>query len=560
MADFDSLTEMDSLLDSLMQRRKAVEVSYIDDKDAEKLQIEERPSKGQGVFAKQTLSVKDPICSLSCPTMIAIDSDFLPTTCYQCLVVTATQLPLVQHGLASTGLKDCGGCRSARFCSRECQVEAWHAYHKFECKIFKKLHSEQLPPAILRAVLRAVLLKDRNKMPEDEWDRITSLISHEQILAARGRSNITDMAEGIKHLAESSMSVEEIQKLIFIMKANAIELPSNIHGGIGVMLVPLVGKINHSCEPNLSIHRPQHTMTSRWMSKSAPELSEDERRTFMRIIPLRDIQEGEELLNCYVAPTVSVSARRAKLMDDYLFKCECPRCQSDMKAATDLANEQPALPAQFEQWTKDVGRHLSRVERDSSALQKAAASMDKSERFLDYPTLYTTGDFPEMAMAIILLGLKNQAFDEALVNVLRLYFLVNPVRFVSRHNPTNIYTIFLMLDIFDAVLGLSTPPGITNDKREKWMRNLPDRGLSRSGLIYWRARICADLRKRMEESAMKDLIVLVEKREAQTSDLTGQDQNAKVEEESRDNAEQEMGIVLKLKEARWKAVLQENGC
>ncbi len=551
------MAELDSLIDSLIQQRKAPEVSYIDDKYAEKLKIEELPSKGQGAFAKQTLSVNNPICSLGCPPMMALDSDYLPTTCYHCLVVTATQLPLVQHGLSPIGLKDCGGCRSARFCSRECQVEAWHAYHKFECKIFKKLRSEQLPPAILRAVLRIVLLKDRDNLPDDEWNRITSLISHEQILAGRGRSNLTEMAEGIKHLAESSMSVEAIQRLIFIMKSNAIELPSTIHGGIGVMVDPLVAKINHSCTPNLSIHRPQHTMTSRWM-KSA-QLSEDERGTFMQLIPLRDIQEGEELLLCYVAPTLSASARRAKLMDDYLFKCECPRCLSDMKAATDLANEQPALPAQFEQWTKDVGRNLSRVERDPSALARAAASMDKSERFLEYPTLYTTGDFPEMAMAIILLGLKNQAFDKALVNVLRLYFLVNPARFVGRHNPTNIYTISLMLDIFDALLGLSTPPGVTDDKREKWLRNLSDRGLSRSGLIYWRARICADLRRRLEQSAMKDLVVLVEEREARANSLTARDQNTKGVE-SRQSAEQEMRTVLKLKEPRWNTVLQENGC
>ena len=550
------MAELDALIDSQIQQRNAPEVSYIDGKYEKTLKLEQIPSKGQGVFANRFLSVNDPICSLSYPIMMAIDSDSLQMTCYHCLVPTATQLPLPGYGHASIELKMCNGCHSARFCNKHCQVEAWQAYHKYECKIFKKLQNN-LPPAILRAVLRMVLLKDRKILPSEEWNRITSLTSHEQFYTARGRSNLTDMAEGMKHLAESSMTIEMIQRLILIMKSNATELPTPIQAGIGVMLDPLVAKFNHNCEPNLSIRRPQHTMTSGWMNST--QLSEDERKTFVQVVPLRDIQQDEELLSCYIVPTVSVSTRRVKLMEDYFFKCDCPKCLSDTKAAADLADEQPTLPAQFDQWTEALLRHLSRIKRSPDAFQRAAAAMDKSKHFLEYPVLYTTGNFPEMAMSLILVGLKHQAFDEALVNVLRLYFLVNPRRFIGRHNPTNIYTIFLMLDIFDTLVRISAPSGITNDKVEKWLRNLSSRGLSKSGLIYWRRRICADLRKRLEVSASKDLLVLVEKREEQTKHVTVQDPLANGEE-WKECAEQELRAALRLKEPRWKIVLQENGC
>ena len=60
-------------------------------------------------------------------------------------------------------------------------------------------------------------------------------------------------------------------------------------------------------------------------------------------------------------------------------------------------------------------RHLSKLGRDNSALERAAAALSKSEQFLDHPTLYTTGDFPEIAMGIVKEGLKAQALDEALV-------------------------------------------------------------------------------------------------------------------------------------------------
>ncbi|KIW95628.1 uncharacterized protein Z519_04213 [Cladophialophora bantiana CBS 173.52] len=550
------MAELDALIDSLIQQRNAPEASYIDSRYENILKVEQIPGKGQGVFAKQFLSVKDPICSLNFPAMMAIDSDFLPMTCYHCLVVTESPLPLPGHGQTSLHLKICNGCRSARFCSKDCQVDAWHAYHKYECKIFKKLQNN-LPPAILRAVLRVVLLKDRDVLPSDEWSRISQLVSHEQILAARGRSNLTDMAEGIKHLAASSMGIETIQRLIFIMKANATELPTPIQGGIGVMLEPLVAKFNHSCEPNLAVHRPQHTMISRWMSST--RLSDAERRTFIHVIPLRDIQQGEELLNYYIVPTASAKARRAKLMADYFFTCNCPKCLSDIKAATDLAAKQPSLPTQFDKWTESVERHLAPEKRSLDAFRKAAAGMDKSERFLEYPALYTTGKFPEMAMRLILEGLKQQALDEAVVNVLRIYFLVNPQRLVGRHNPTNIYTIFIMLDILDAILGISIPSGVTGDKVESWLRDLSNRGLSKDGVIYWRHRICTDLRKRLDDSALTDLLSLVQKREEQAKQIIDNDRLAEGEGLKK-RAEEEMRAVLGLKEQRWRDVMQETGC
>lgn len=550
------MAELDSLIDSMIQQRSIPAVSLINDKDLSKIDIRQTFSKGQGVFAKKDLSINDPICSLSYPTMMAIDSDALPRTCYRCLVITSTELPLPGHGLVLMALKTCSGCHIARFCSKTCQVKAWHAYHKYECTIFNKLQ-RNFPSAIFRAVLRIVLLKDRDMLPDDEWNRIMSLTSHQQELATRVRSNVTDMADGIKYLAKSSMNVETFQRLIFIMKFNATELPTPIHGSIGVMLDPLVAKTNHSCEPNVSIHRPQQTMISDWMSST--QLSEDERRSFIHLIPLRDIQEGEELLNSYVVPTLSVNIRKAKLKENYFFKCSCHRCLLDAQAVADLVEQRPDLSTQFDQWAKDVTRHGSQIGHKPGALQKAAAAMNKSERYVEHPVLYTTGDFPEIALKLILEGLKGEAFDEALINALRLYFLVNLHRFVGPHNPTNIYTVSLLLDIFDALLGVSAPPGIANEKVEQCLRNLSARGLGRNGLIYWRGRICADLKKRLESSAANDLLVLTKKREEQGLQLTVQDRDVN-EEGIEVSAEREMKRALRLKEHVWETILQKCGC
>ncbi len=552
------MAEIDSLLDSLILQQNAPDVSYVDGKYAKDFAVRKIISRGQGLFAERDLSVHDPVCALHYPTMMAIDSEYVQTTCYHCLVISESQLPIPSYGHPSIALKTCNGCLFARFCSRDCQLQSWRAYHKYECKLFKKLQPDP-GPATFRAVMRVVLLKDRHLLLDDEWNRITQLTSHEHILAARGRTNLTDMADGIQHLTGCSMSTESIQKLIFIMKFNATELPTPYHGSIGVMLHTLVAKANHSCEPNIAIHRPQHTMIPGWMTST--QISEIERKNFINIIPLRDIQQGEEILNCYVVPTVSVHARKKKLQEDYFFDCTCPKCSADLKASADLANGQPDLVSRYAQWTTSVLRPLALLKKDSEdALQKAAAAMNKVERFLEYPTLFTTGDFPQMSLGITNEALNAKAYDEALLNMLRVYFLVNPERFVGKHNPTNIYTSFLMLDIFDAILAVSpSVDGITSEGKGHRLRNLSARTISEKGLVHWRRRICADMRKRLENGVQKDLLVLVEKREEQMKDVKKGDQSSEREELQR-HAEEEMRQLLGMKEERWKVVLQKTGC
>ena len=551
------MDEMDDLIDSLLQPKTTTEVNYIDDKYAKDIKVKDTPGKGQGIFAERALSVKDPICSLPYPTVMAIHSDFLPTTCYYCLVITQSPAPLPDHGPKLEPLKVCNGCQAVRFCGRDCQVKAWHAYHKYECKIFKSMRAE-LPPDLFRAVLRIVLLQDRSLLPADQWNRIISLDSHADIFTARGRSNLTDIAESIhRHtssFSSSCMSVGQIQKLIFIMKSNATEIPTPIYGGIGVLLDAIIAKINHSCEPNISIHRPQHTMRSGWPSSTT--ISEHDRQTFAQVIPLRKIAKGEELLNCYVAPTVSISERKRTLAQDYCFDCTCSLCESDALAITALASSNPSLPKQFSQWTTSTQRALSTPSsKPSISLPKAAAAMEKSTQYLDHPSLITTGPYPEIVMALLFQALKSKAYDEALINGLRLYFLVNPERFVRRHNPTHIYTSFLLIDIFDAVLGVT----VKDDSIVETLSKAESRGFTVQGLFHWRGRVCVDLRRRLGSSAAKDLLGLVEMREGRMKNVDSKREFIQGQEAKR-KSEQEMRTLLGLSEDRWKVVLKQTGC
>ncbi|KAK5095003.1 hypothetical protein LTR70_009619 [Exophiala xenobiotica] len=234
--------------------------------------------QGQGLFATEDLSITDTVCSLGYPTMMAIGTEALPTTCYSCLTISSPAQALPRRGIEPLALKVCTGCHVVRFCNKNCQARAWSAYHKYECKIFRKCGWNFFPPHFVRAVMRIVLLHDKGVLPNEEWTQITSLTSHEDIIRKSSPSNLTMMAEDVRFLAKSTMSLEMIEKLIFIMRTNQIELLTSIYGGIGIMVDPLLSKFNHSCAANVMVYRPHWTMSSGWMSST--ELSEEERTTF----------------------------------------------------------------------------------------------------------------------------------------------------------------------------------------------------------------------------------------------------------------------------------------
>jgi hypothetical protein len=161
-------------------------------------------------------------------------------------------------------------------------------------------------------------------------------------------------------------------------------------------------------------------------------------------------------------------------------------------------------------------------------------------------------------MGLIREGLKQDIHDEALVNAFRLHFLVDPERFVGQHNSTHVYTAFLVLDIADILLGISTLTDESSGKKVKSIQNLSARGLSESSLIHWRKRLCADLRKSIENSAIIDLLVLVDELDKRVLQLS-HDDPGRNEDEVKAEAEQGMRKLLGLKESRWEQVLKSAG-
>jgi hypothetical protein len=528
------------------------------------MELRSDPVKGEGLFARHDLSVLEPICALPYSIFMALETEKLSTTCYSCLAVTSSHIPHIK-GTAQEeiSLKTCTGCSQVKFCGKECQTKAWKAYHKLECKIFD-LYRHNFPPMMIRATMRVVLLKDRGLLFKQYWDTLMNdLASHEAVWMDAPENNITAMVCDIKFVTNSKMSLDTLTRLFWVMRTNSIELPTSVHGGIGTMLDPIFAKLNHNCNANVTLYRPWHTSKSGWNLESNPNA--EQRSTFATVIPLRDIKEGEELTIFYSDPTLSVKERNAKHMMNYYFECTCARCIDDLKAATEVEERIPVLSAQYVAWSERVLRQLEQLQADEVggrlAYDKASQAWeDGIAQYLDYPALYTAGDFDQISLHLAVNGLQLGVFDKALINLLRSYFLIYPSRIPGRHNYSNIHIMFVMLETLDILLGINCQDKTVEVVRpadvKQSLRRLSKRGLSIQTLLYWRVRICLHLRKCLETSAARDLLPLVAQMQDRMVVHGGSD--AACEEEQ--FAEDAMKKHLKLSETRWRVVLKETGC
>lgn len=106
------------------------------------------------------------------------------------------------------------------------------------------------------------------------------------------------------------------------MKNSKVELEKLMEksGGTDTLFPPLDGtgfymttcKINHSCDPNVFVRYNQHPMMG----------------LVLELVAIRDIQEGEELLQSYIDQAQS-KVKRQKALRDYGFSCRCTKCVQD---------------------------------------------------------------------------------------------------------------------------------------------------------------------------------------------------------------------------------------
>lgn len=111
-----------------------------------------------------------------------------------------------------------------------------------------------------------------------------------------------------------------------------------------IVLDPVLGFINHSCDPNAYVVMDGPTVSVR---------------------TLRPIKHDEEVFISYVDTTNPVSRRHVELMSRWFFDCKCEKCQNG--AATD-EDSWAGKANQMGQETKDMADVI--IRRDPSAIDR----------------------------------------------------------------------------------------------------------------------------------------------------------------------------------------------
>ncbi|KAM0753429.1 SET domain-containing protein [Meredithblackwellia eburnea MCA 4105] len=283
------------------------------------LSIECRPNRGRGAFAFNAIPAGTTIISTK-PMISVLDSKHLAQYCSFCFrSPSETNTP-------SRHLLQCARCKTIKYCSLECQKADWAA-HKPECAALRSAGAsdsdKKLPGAPVRALGRLVwlLAKEKGSFTEKQ---IHALQSHRADLAEKQKEELALLSMhlgayvGSEALAAAGLqSGEGMLDLCSRFISNSFALTTPYLTPVGVSISPLVALFNHSCFPNAVVVFPSYPSAT-----SPSPLA----RKHMKVVAIRKIELGEEVVTSYVDLTEPGDKRREELAERYFFECDCYLC------------------------------------------------------------------------------------------------------------------------------------------------------------------------------------------------------------------------------------------
>ncbi|KAH9873928.1 hypothetical protein IAQ61_004555 [Plenodomus lingam] len=266
-------------------------------------------STGYGLFAGRKFGPGEQLAVFKRPLVASLDPVRLFDTCANCFVWTegasaGTRLYVPEE----TRVSKCAGCQRIRYCSKNCQKEAWSRGHKHECKVFKALGDKELPKAVL-ACMEVLSRRKHGLISDDEWEQLCRLQSHIDDFKKNGSyPNIELMAMGASQfsLTQGMFDKDFVAAMYARTLTNSLTLITPTLDPLGIVLDSTLGHINHSCDPNAYIMM-------------------DGAETSIRT--LRPIKKGEEVYISYIDTTNPFSRRQSELKARWFFVCKCTKCQ-----------------------------------------------------------------------------------------------------------------------------------------------------------------------------------------------------------------------------------------
>ncbi|XP_059099232.1 uncharacterized protein LOC131893268 [Tigriopus californicus] len=236
--------------------------------------------------------------------------------------------------IESDELLKCSACRVTRYCDEECKLQDVES-HQDECSILAE--NPDICDSV-RMVVKLILKLDRNK---------ECGVDNAEVYSGGTRS-FEDLMSHKEHLSQEGENFTLIQKFHRVMsgllgpKAPNFETFLEIYGrliingfeicdgnqsikGWGLYLAPSI--LDHSCAPNATVSFLGRTIFVRTLVDMESPLKWNEVR-----ISYIDLMETSEM-------------RQKKLLEQYQFHCDCPRCVSSTRQLMfKTEGSKPCLP------------------------------------------------------------------------------------------------------------------------------------------------------------------------------------------------------------------------
>lgn len=511
------------------------------------VEIRDHISKGRGVFASKSLSSEDRILYLDQFALSAISTAQLPSFCYHCYaqsryeagLSTSIDLPL------NANLKICTGCKVAWFCDKPCQSVAWKQYHKHECKIFAKLFPKILPESV-RAVVRFALQHKHNFLPEEVWSSVLQLCPHIEKLRNKERDwmDLNLMAKGAAVYSQAADEATFL-RLLCVLKINGVTLQTTFNDPIGVFLDPLIALINHSCDQNVYLHRPVRTNTVGW-----PQRRQNDIR-LIELLPLRNIELGEELTVSYIDSQEHFSKRQAELQKSYFFSCVCTKCDHDRRMEEYWKHSNVEYYNLQMQWRGSASNYFDMLESrtlDPGVFSAVTKNLTRIAKTIEANTTFSPAidPYPRIIQELKLLHMSGDvACDLALICAFKQHLIIDPQMYTSPIHPTRVVNAVYLLRILTLLHDTFFPDPSINPEIKRQREKIESQGFSEHSFRYWRLKITSDMRDALHRSAAKDLIDVFELGQLLNNiSVTNS-------EDSRVRADEEIRKLLGFSKERW---------
>ncbi|EIW72193.1 hypothetical protein M231_06161 [Tremella mesenterica] len=299
----------------------------------------------RGLFAKRRFAQGSVVLTRP-PFVSVLSTPQLPERCSYCLL-SPLELSISRRSLDPSPLERCEVCETVAYCSSSCATKD-RSLHDYECRALRMskqvADAASVPPEHIRALARLAwsfhtersgtsdkhsrinamkVLEDHlkttfqgdkelEKQIEEHRAQCLRISKAVMMFIAMGLPNFDPQNPSLDLTSIFNKSTGSILQVISSFMINTFSASSPSLDLVGAALNPAMAMSNHSCSPNAVVVFPEGADS-------------------MRIVAIKAIEAGEEVLTHYVDLALPYAQRQAELRRTYHFECKCPTCDNRTK-------------------------------------------------------------------------------------------------------------------------------------------------------------------------------------------------------------------------------------